>query len=507
MTTNREAAAAFFEAVPYEIPVPLPIANMSDAAMLEMTPDGSSPYWIARLTTELDKRAPRLTKLRQYHRGEQDTWKLHGADAKLAFGKTFSTLKSNLAAPIVSAVKQRLRVESFRIPAEPGQAGASDTAAWAIWQANNLDGRSSVAHTEALAMGECPVIVARSDDGRALITVEDPMQVVVARDPADPQHRLAALKRWSEPDGSTVVVLYLPDRVEWWRSSKTARAGYRTQGPASFDLRGRRWSLDAARSGVPPVEGEVPVVPLVNRPRVDGSGEAEHEAVIPLLDALNKTLLDMLTTSEFTAFPQRTAVGISLDDEDDDDPDGVSGDAARPSTQAGPGRIWSSENPDAKFGQLDAASLSPYTDAIATLVEQIGTVSGTPYHLLLNAPTSVPATGEALKSAERSLDGKAEDAQTWFGEAWEEIMRLAFLVEGQGDRAGSGSEVNWRKPSTSSEAQHADALVKLLSIGVDEETLWELYPFSPEQIIRIKARREVATVQEAVVEGGVEAVA
>ena len=81
-------------------------------------------------------------------------------------------------------------------------------------------------------------------------------------------------------------------------------------------------ALDRERSGRAAARstpaGAVPVAVLVNQPRVDGTGQGEHEAIIPLLDAINKTLIDLLTTSEFTAAPQRYASGITLDQEQDE---------------------------------------------------------------------------------------------------------------------------------------------------------------------------------------------
>ncbi len=71
-------------------------------------------------------------------------------------------------------------------------------------------------------------------------------------------------------------------------------------------------------------------------------------------------------------------------------------------------------------------------------------------------------------------------------------MRLAFLTIGDTERASTRSETRWRAPSAASETQHADALVKLGSLGVDLETLLELIPFSREQIQRVLARRAAA---------------
>lgn len=466
---------------------------------------GTSPWWICRLLDAMEARKARLTRLRQYHRGEQDTWKLHSEAARLAFNRTFSGLKANLAAPIVSSAARRLKVEGFRVPVDgsddPLVTTVSDAEAWRIWQANAMDGRSAIAHTEAIAMGECPVIIDRNpDDPRTpRITVEDPLQVIVERDPADPRRRLAAIKTWVDADGARVLILYLPDRLEWWRTVPAAQvAGRRAAGFArvsadQFDLRGTRWRFDPERSGASPTPDAVPVAVLVNQPRVDGTGQGEHEAILPLLDAINKTLIDLLTTSEFTAAPQRYASGITLDQEQDEkDADGNVTRVAPTPIQQAVNRWITSENPDAAFGQFPIAQLEPYTKAIDEFVELITASTSTPFHLLLAGSRSVPMTGEARKTAEHPLDQKVEGMQVDFGEAWEEVMRLAFLAAGDTKHASTRSEVRWRPQGSSSEAQHTDALSKLAAIGVDFETILELYPFSPEEITRILARKRKA---------------
>lgn len=489
MTSTIDAAREAMEASAYVTPVPIPMVDVEARALPDGIEPGTSPWWICRLLDTMRDREPRLLRLRAYYRGEQDTWRLHSEAARLAFGRAFSQLKANLARPVVNAPAQRLRVEGFRIPGSAAADVVNDTEAWRIWQANAMDSRAMIAHTEAIAMGECPVLVApnRVDPRTPIITVEDPLQVIVERDPSDPRRRLAALKRWTDPDGSTVVILYLPDRVEWWRASRTRErySGFRGISEGAFILRHQRWTLDDARSGEPPVPGVVPVVPLVNAPRVDGTGQAEHESVLPLLDALNKELLDMLTTSEYAAFPLRYLIGVSIDREDGT----TTGDQRpEPPVIASVNRLLNLDDPDAKVGQLEAAPLEPYAKAIDKLVELVGTVSTTPYHLMLNAPTSVPASGEALKAAEKALDAKVEQQQVDFGEAWEEVLRLAFLTAGDTERASSRSETRWRAPSSASEAQHVDALSKLGALGVDLETILELVPLSPEQIARVLAR-------------------
>ena len=59
--------------------------------------------------------------------------------------------------------------------------------------------------------------------------------------------------------------------------------------------------------------GIVPVVNLRNTDRIIGDwGSSEIDDLKPLVDALNKSLADMMVTSEYVGRPRRWATGIEL---------------------------------------------------------------------------------------------------------------------------------------------------------------------------------------------------
>jgi hypothetical protein len=92
-----------------------------------------------------------------------------------------------------------------------------------------------------------------------------------------------------------------------------------------------------------------------------------------------------------------------------------------------------------------------------------------------------------LKAAEAPLVRKARQRALHFGEAWEQVMRLAGMVENNAQLANTiDSEIIWGEFEIRSDAQIADALVKLKEIGVPNELLWELYGLSQMQILRAK---------------------
>jgi hypothetical protein len=106
----------------------------------------------------------------------------------------------------------------------------------------------------------------------------------------DPATRLpvAALKKWEIPGGGLEARLFLPDRVV----SYTAQAG-------STIFGWRRTST------VENPLGMVPVVEFQNKPTLLGGGRSELANVIPVQDAVNKMITDLLVASEFNSFKMR----------------------------------------------------------------------------------------------------------------------------------------------------------------------------------------------------------
>jgi hypothetical protein len=82
------------------------------------------------------------------------------------------------------------------------------------------------------------------------------------------------------------------------------------------------------------------------------------------------------------------------------------------------------------------------------------------------------------------------DKMTFFGEAHEDMMRLAFRATGDTERAAAlDAETLWRDPESRSFGELVDGLVKLSTIGVPEEILWERAGFSPQEITRMKGMK------------------
>ena len=259
---------------------------------------------------------------------------------------------------------------------------------------------------------------------------------------------MAGVKRW-ETDKSTEAVIFERNTITRLSSPNLGAtvAGFHT--------------VEVLRNPL----GWVPVVELANADRL-GAPTSELADLIPLVDALNKTLADMLVTSEYGARPRRWATGIELVEEDVLDEDG---NPTGETTEANPipegSRAMTSEDPNTKFGQLPAADLGAYEAGVRVILGQIMAVSALPAHYV-GVLNDTPPSADALRAAEASLTARAEARQATFGRSWETVARLMTAVRHGVDPDRVSVRVQWAEAATRSVAQEADAVVKLFSAGL-----------------------------------------
>lgn len=401
---------------------------------------------LLELLQRLDESTARYSELDLYYTGRQPLAFL-SPEAKVALGTRFGRMASNIPRLSVTALAERLRITGF----------AGDAELWADWLRNDLDQTSGVAHREALLLGDSFVIVWANQFGRPKVTVESAKQVAVQTDPGTRQIT-AAVKRW-ETKTTSEAVMYLPDRIVRLRANQTGATtvGFHTVDTIANPL------------------GVVPVVGLRNADRIlDDCGASEIDDLAPLVDALNKSLADMMVTSEYVGRPRRWATGIELTEEPVLDENGnpvTDGPDGPPLTrEINPipegHRAMISENDGAKFGQLQAADLTGYEASVRVILGQIMAVSTLPAHYV-GVFTDNPASADALRAAEASLTARAEARQATFGRSWEQVARLMIAVrDGRDPNLIDDIRVQWADAATRSVAQEADAVVKLYAAGL-----------------------------------------
>jgi hypothetical protein len=458
----------------------------------------SPEWWRRRLLTRLVSYAQKCAEYHDFYEGRQP---LAFASDKFAqvYGHRFGRFPANFMPLVVDAERERLIVDGFRFGSSPD----SDKGVWKIWQRNQLDAESQIAHEIALSKG----IAYAAVDPLATepsITIEDPTETIVETAPGNRRIRLAALKLYTDDDGYSRAYLYLPDEIYRWRSVQ------RRTDATYTSLEQLRWVEYLGDDGTDdfPIANRlrvVPIVPLINRPRRDGTGRSEIEPVMGNQLAINFLRYAALVGSDSAALPQRWAKNLDIEI------DSATGKPKVP-FRTGIDTLWATRKPtpdevvqypdgqfpSPEFGQFPEATLKPFVDMIQEEVGQMASNSRTPYHYLLGSPTSVPPSGESLKSSEAPLVKKVEAEQIHLGEGWEETMRVALLAAGQTGKAAAttDAETIWRDPETRNEGARTDSILKQYSAGLlpDDFALGEL-GYSQQQIERISAMRAAPTPQ------------
>ncbi len=417
---------------------------------------------VARLSRRLDDAQTPLRTHQLYYDGAQPLAYLAQTDADALKGRLVR-LPVNHCRLVVDVLADRLRVEGFTA----GAGSPRDLDLWRLWRRAGMVDGADQATRAALVFGRGPVSVWADPRGGARIRPEDPRQTLVAYNPATGD-RAAALKRWhgGEFDQHGYGVLYLPDAVLRLRTA--------SQVPLGGALPVDGWAVVET---LPNPLGVVPVVELVNRPAVGSlGGVSEIADVEPLVDAVTKLASDMMVSAEFGARPRRFTLGVEIVVDDDGNP-------VNPFVD-GPARVWQLEGSrqEAQVGQLDAAALTPYTEAISVLTHQIAAISQLP-PAMVGIAMDQPASAEALRASESGLAARARARQRAFSQSWAEVVRLAAEVATGRPRPDLADvEPVWSDPETPTVAQAADAAAKLVAAGiVPVEQARDDLGYTPEQ--------------------------
>lgn len=436
------------------------------------------------LDERMKARNPQIQLWENYYEG-QHRLQFATARFKTAFGNLFQEFADNWCELIVNASVERLHINGFRVGEDAEEADAD---AAQIWEDNCLQADNRVAHTEAVKLGHAYVLVDGEnkayDTDSPLITIEHPSQAIVLHDPTNYRHRLAGLKEWIDDETGTVyATVYLPDVIYRFEADEKGRdeqaPALRSSGlvtptdylntPSSEVGRDINWV--PRKNGVPfEIANKLRVVsliPLRNNPTLKMGGRSDIAVVIPIQDAVNKQIADMMIASEFASFAQRWATGLEVEK------DQQTGRAkAGAEFLASAARVWVTEHPEAKFGQFEASDLKNYVHSIEMLIQHVAALTRTPPHYLLGQSGAFPS-GDSLTATETGLVAKTDAKKVDFDPTWSETQKLAFRAKGDEEKAKGPVEVLWADSEQRIRSQRVDGAVKLSTLGVPQQAIWE----------------------------------
>lgn len=360
----------------------------------------------------------------------------------------------NYCRVIVDAVAERLHITGF-------SADDPQVQNWlaSFWRAAAGDSLSSRVHLAALRDGAAFVLVdydPRADRPRLSLNLADDGGGGLSLHYDEYGQPAYAAKRWTVDQGAGMgsirrLTLYYADRIEKYFSNAAAPYWQPLISPDE------PWPLPwLDRDGFPL---GLPVIAFQNRDDGLNGGESELSDIIPLQDALNKALIDLVAVADTNAFPLLVALGFSLPDDFTVSPGAL--------IQVPPSLDGRSD-----FKLIPGANLSNFIEMLDHLVLEMARISSTPLSRL-QANAQVAAEG-TLKQQEVGLIAKVEHKQITFGAAWAEAMRYAMRLQdtfGALQIKPNAVETLWRPAAPRSERDQIETLLLKAQLGIDPKLL------------------------------------
>lgn len=319
-----------------------------------------------------------------------------------------------------------------------------------VYDDNELDSESPMAHLDALIFGTSFARVGSGDDGSPLVTMHPPTSTTGVRDPSTRRLRAAWTSLSPRGDESARGVLDMPD------VSVTVA-----------ELGGRWFVVDRDEHRL----GRVPVVQFMNRPRssrVGGRSEISP-AIRSLTEDMMRAGLGMNVNTMFYSIPQLMIMGRGREAFKDRNGDPVSGWKILAGHALALGKDDDGDSPT--VSQLQVASPAPFIEQLREFRMQIASEAGMPADYL-GIQTSNPSSADAIRMGESRLVKRTQRRQSGFGRTWLEVARLALLVrDGEiPEDLASRVAVDWQPAHTPTNAATADEVTKLIGAGVLEPT-------------------------------------
>lgn len=414
-------------------------------------------------------------RYRRYMQGDQPL-QFATEKFKSAFGRQFKAFAYNRCAMVVDAHADRLQVEGFGADDD-----ASSQAAQDIWDDNQMDVREGQVEVETFGMGDGYVIVEKDpDSGSILIWPQYAENIRVEYSDVLPGKIMRAARWWVDK-GYMHVNIYLPDRIEKYRS--TNKVGEATSGWNWKGLERYQPDSDSDWPMMLDVADTVPVFHFSNNGRTNDYGVSELRDVIPLQDGINKTVMDMLVAMEFAAFPQRVLLNVDVGEE-------ATADSIQ-RFQTGIDRMLAltgSAEGNAAVAEFSAAQMTQYLDVAEKFDQFIARVTKIPGRYLTQEATAISGTSKRLDEA--AFVSKIEDRQRAFGAVWSEVLRYALRLKGVEVESGA-IRVNWRPAAPLSEAEQIEQAIGMQAVGFPFPTiLREVWGYEVDQLEKIIGEKQ-----------------
>lgn len=377
--------------------------------------------------------------------------------------------------PLVSdTFVKRLFVDGYR------PSGTEENSApWEFFQANRLDARQTIVHRGAVEYGTAFVRVlpgVKHGKSMPVITPLSPLNSIAWYNDDDDEFPYLAANRLNDRiDGAVQLELY--DDVNVYTFTREATEEH--VAPGANDgagapirtLETHDWTLtDVKRHGL----GVVPFVRF--RDTLDERHDGMIYPLIPDQERINEVVFAIHMALQYGVFRQRYASGLFLETDE-------AGNVLNP-FQAGADRLWVTDQPDAKFGEFAQTQISDHLNAYTKAVQTLAAHGQIDPNLLTGDVINV--SSEALGSMQDSTTQRLNVLKMVFGEAWEQVFRLAALAAGDTEAAEDESaQTRWRDDTAHEFLTSVQGLALLVDkLDVPPEALWDKVPGMTDQDVQ-----------------------
>lgn len=429
---------------------------------------------------------------RNYFNGVQEVYLTARAQEFLGLHDDANTFKLNICRTIVTALANELNLIGFDTNEKAdATTGQKEQVVWAktVYEQNKLSSLQDTVHESAIADSETFIIVewdkdlgyARTIHNQRFVDVDaggDGMGVFMIYENDDPNQKpIAAVKQWIEtvfdargvPTSTSRRTIYYPDRIERWI--------FQNGDWQHFIQQDEAWPLPQKGKDGKPLG--IPVFHFKNK-----GLRAEHWDAIPMQDAINKTLVDILAAEDLTAFKSLFGFGFyPTTDGKEPKADGSNvmkmGPAQFNGTMKGPS--------DASLQEIEGADMTPLVNTLTQLILLAAQITDTPVSRFIT--TAAIASADTIKAQESQLKKKGTDRRGLLSDPWAGVMSMARRITNLNTNAMLEETVVfiplWEHTETLDElTQKRDTL------GVPQEQLWIEAGYTPEQITAMKQMPE-----------------
>lgn len=346
---------------------------------------------------------------RRYYDGDQETMltdrlrEFLEIDIEIEF-------RLNICPVVVDVPAERLQVVGFESGTEDSDLGGADGALWQWWYSNRTDAVQNDIHQATMRDGDTFVLVEWDTDAQRPVfhheLAYDGNNGLLVRYDEEQRGKIKyAVKKWNVESGMgkgriTRMNVYTDDAIyKYYADSK---------GWHEYIEEGMEWPIAWVDS-----QGNPLGVPVAHFKEAAGGydfGKSRLNDIIPIQNALNKSIIDEIAAADVQAF--RTVLKSG-----GDDPTGVI---------VAPGQILYDSNTDTKWDTIEAGGLEPITALVEKYIMRAAQISRTP--LSYFQVTGQVASSDSQKADDKGLVSLVQKSSVGYGNAWEDVMAISVRL-------------------------------------------------------------------------------